>query len=218
MKACLVEGLESRRLCAAVFSLAEDGVLTITLNPGPDRARVLQHPGTTKVDVIVRKEEFRQFDGVTAVRLNGMGGPDVMYLGGNMTIPAVMNGGPGRDVLIGAMGNDTLDGGVGNDYIDGGPGDDVLIGGIHDDILIGHDGNDSLDGGVGRDRLTGGAGNDTLVGGAGADRLDGGAGDDRIDGGAARDFLIGGIGADTFSLSDSDRELRDLATDDLRGS
>jgi Ca2+-binding RTX toxin-like protein len=218
MKACLVEGLESRRLFAAVMSLAEDGVLTITLNPGPDRVRVLQHPGSTMVDVIVRREPFRQFDGVTAVHINGLGGPDVMYLGGNMTIPAVMDGGPGRDVLMGAMGNDRLDGGVGNDYIDGGPGDDVLIGGIHDDILVGRDGNDSLDGGAGRDRLTGGAGNDTLTGGAAADRLDGGAGDDIINGGAARDFLIGGVGADTFFRTDNDRELRDLATDDLRGS
>jgi Ca2+-binding RTX toxin-like protein len=218
MKACLVEGLESRRLCVAVISLATDGVLTITLNPGADRVRVLQHPGTSKIDVIVRREPFQQFDGVTAVHINGLGGNDVMYLGTNMAIPAVMNGGPGRDIMMGAFGNDTLDGGVGNDYIDGGPGDDVLIGGIHDDILLGRDGNDSLDGGAGRDRLDGGAGGDTLRGGAGADHLNGGAGDDIINGGAARDLLIGGIGADTFSPSDNDRELRDLATDDVRGT
>jgi Ca2+-binding RTX toxin-like protein len=217
MSCHVIEGLECRRLFATSV-LGTDGVLSITLNPGPDRVRVLQHPGTSKIDVIVRREPFRQFDGVVSIRIEGGTGNDVMYLGSTVTTPVSMFGGPGRDVIIGGLGNDTLDGGVGNDYIRGEAGDDVLVGGIHDDILIGGAGNDALDGGQGRDWLRGLEGDDTLDGGIGIDRLDGGGGNDRITGGAARDLLIGGIGADTFSLTDNDREIRDLAGDDLRGS
>ena len=218
MNSSLIEGLECRRLCAAVVALGDDGVLTITLNPGWDRIRVLRHGDTTKLDVLIRREPFRQFDGVTAVHIDGGKGNDLMYVGGTVTVPVRMVGGWGRDVMIGGLGNDHLDGGVGNDYIHGGPGDDTLIGGIHDDILIGDAGNDNLQGGSGRDWLRGGDGDDVLDGGLGIDRLDGGAGNDAVTGGAARDLLNGGIGADTFSLTDSDRELRDFEAEDVRGS
>ena len=210
-----IESLESRRLFATV-TLGTDGLLHIVLNPGADRVRVLQHTGTTKIDVIVRREPFRQFDGVTAVRIDGLGGPDRMYLGPTLAIPATMNGGPGRDVLTGAQAADVLDGGVGNDYITGGGGDDTLIGGVHHDILNGGDGNDTLDGGAGRDTISGGLGDDILTGGGAVDTIDGGDGNDRIEGAGARDVLTGGVGSDVFSSADRDREITDLATDDVR--
>lgn len=191
-----VEALESRRLFTTITF--EGGLLHVTLNERPDRARVLLHPGTTTVDLIVRKEPFRQYDGVTSVRVEGLGGHDRIYLSPTLSLPVVMDGGPGRDALFGSHGDDVLDGGLGNDYIDGGGGNDRLIGGAHNDIIRGGDGNDTIDGGGGRDRIDGGAGNDVLTGGA------------------ARDVLTGGVGADTFAGLDRDREIRDLATEDLR--
>ena len=209
------ESLEPRRLFATQ-TLGADGLLHIVLNPGHDRVRVLQHPGTATIDVIVRREPFRQHEGVTAVRIEGLTGRDVMYLGGNLTVPVTMEGGPGRDVLIGAHGDDRLDGGLGNDFIDGAGGNDTLVGGAHNDTITGGDGNDAIDGGAGRDNLSGGAGDDVLSGGSGVDVIDGGAGDDTIAGGAHRDVLTGGVGADQFFRTDRDREIGDLATDDLR--
>ena len=209
------ESLEPRCLFATQ-TLGPDGLLHIVLNPGHDRVRVLQHPGTTTIDVIVRREAFRQHDGVTAIRIEGLTGRDVMYLGGNLTTPVTMEGGPGRDVLIGAHGNDTLNGGLGNDFIDGAGGNDTIVGGAHDDTITGSDGNDTIDGGPGRDNISGGAGDDVITGGAGVDVIDGGDGSDTIDGGAQRDILTGGVGADRFFRTDRDREIRDFATDDLR--
>jgi len=212
-----VESLETRRLFAT-STLGADGVLSIVLNPGADRVRILEHgAGSGVIDVIVRREAFQQFNGVTSVRVEGLTGNDVMYLGGTVSIPAVMIGGPGRDVLIGALGDDTLDGGVGNDFIDGGPGNDTIVGGIHDDIISGSAGNDTIDGGTGRDRIDGGVGDDVLTGGGGADAILGGEGNDRITGGIARDVLTGGAGADTFSATDRDREISDLTSEDTRG-
>ena len=210
-----VEMLEPRRLFATQ-TLGPDGVLDIVLNPGADRVRILPHPDSSKIDVIVRREQFRQFEGVTAVRIDGGTGADTMYLATGLSIPATLIGGAGRDVLIGGAANDTIDGGVGNDIISGAGGDDVLTGGLHNDNIAGGDGNDTIDGGAGADRIDGGAGDDVIDGGAGRDRIDGADGADRMVGGGARDILSGGAGVDTFSQIDRDREIRDLATDDVR--
>lgn len=211
----LVESLESRRLLATQ-TLGADGLLTIILNPTPDRVRVLRHPGTTKVDIIVKKEAFQQYDGVTALHIEGRGGGDRMYLGPGLDIPATIIGGPGRDYLGGGLGDDVLDGGVGNDYIVGSAGNDRLTGGVHHDIIEGGDGNDQIDGGPGRDRIAGGGGDDAITAGCSADSVDGGEGNDRINGGGGRDVLAGAAGSDVFSQSDRDREITDFATDDLR--
>jgi len=63
---------------------------------------------------------------------------------------------------------------------------------------------------------TGNALDNVITGNAGANRLSGLAGSDTLTGGTGIDILTGGAGADTFSQADRDRELRDLATDDLR--
>lgn len=210
-----VESLEPRRLFSTI-SLGADGVLDIALNAGDDRARILQHPGTSRIDVLVRREAFRQYDGVTLIRIDGRTGRDVMYLGATVTVPCVMIGGLGRDVLVGGVANDTFDGGPGFDYVNAGGGDDTIVGGLNRDVLDGGAGNDTIDGGAGPDEILGGAGDDRITGGTGVDNIDGGDGNDIITGGAGRDVLRGGVGADTFSALDKDREIRDLATDDLR--
>jgi len=105
-------------------------------------------------------------------------------------------------------GNDRLDGGAGRDIVMGRDGDDVVIGGADGDLLRGDAGRDKvfagdevstetalaqlegaptglqgdfMDGGTEDDLLVGGAGNDALNGGPGGDLIICGAGDDDVD-------------------------------------
>ncbi|MDA8745703.1 PKD domain-containing protein [Rubripirellula amarantea] len=101
-----------------------------------------------------------------------------------------MDGGQGRDELLGNLRRDTLIGGGGDDRVLGdelsGPdflenedfkttgGGDLLIGGFGDDIVLGGGGDDLIYGGGNVDELEGHAGEDTIYGGGGIDfiRLD----------------------------------------------
>lgn len=81
-----------------------------------------------------------------------------------------LNGGPGRDRIVGGLGGDLITGGAGAD------------------ALLGFGGGDLIRGEAGRDSLSGGGSSDNLMGGSGADKLHGGA---------ARDLCNGGGGVDT---------------------
>ena len=137
-----------------------------------------------------------------------------------------INGGPGKDLLIGGPGADTFDQGAamdGADTIQGGGGIDevdyrarvngvnVTIGagapndgepGERDNVagdverVVGGSGDDVLVGSVGAQRLYGRLGNDELYGGSGADFLSGGGGDDYLDGEAGPDSVHGDDGND----------------------
>ena len=65
-----------------------------------------------------------------------------------------VNGGGGKDKIIGNNAKNVLNGEAGDDYLSGGGNHDVLIGGK---------GNDRLIGGKGSDTMTGGSGKDTFV-------------------------------------------------------
>jgi Ca2+-binding RTX toxin-like protein len=65
--------------------------------------------------------------------------------------PRPLDGGPGRDRIVGA---------AAPDHLVGGPGQDTLIGNGNGDLL---------DGGTGRDKLKGGPGKDFCIGGPGID-------------------------------------------------
>jgi hypothetical protein len=80
--------------------------------------------------------------------------------------------------------------------LDGGPGRDRLIGGAVGDLLEGDGGPDSIAGGGGQDQLIGGPGADNLSGGAAADWLVGGGGPDKLSGGGSRDTCRGSGGFD----------------------
>jgi Ca2+-binding RTX toxin-like protein len=106
-------------------------------------------------------------------------------------------------VLIGLGGDDILGGGLANDTIDGGSGNDIINGGLGDDLLVGGEGNDGISGFQGNDELSGGAGNDLLVGHDGADNINGEGGEDTLVGGGGTsvagdgiDALVGGPDAD----------------------
>jgi Ca2+-binding RTX toxin-like protein len=144
--------------------------------------------------------------------------------------PTYMEGGAGRDTLLGSEQDDELNGGAGRDIIYGYGGDDILAGGGNDDQLYGGMGNDLLTGGAGDDTLFGEEGDDTLFGnggndflsgGIGSDTLNGGAGNDTLEGGEGSDTLIGGTGFDTViqtgdvDMTLSDTQLTGLGTDTL---
>jgi VCBS repeat-containing protein len=107
-------------------------------------------------------------------------------------------------IVIGAV---QLNGGDGRNFVIGdesaqwivlGAGDDTLYGGGGDDTIGSHGGNDLLYGDAGNDTLSGGIDNDTLEGGSGDDVL---YGDESTDGGdgidtAMYDTAVGGVTVD----------------------
>ena len=62
-----------------------------------------------------------------------------------------INGGNGKDNLVGSEERDLISGGNGRDTLTGLDGDDSLNGGNGRDLLIGGNGNDVLNGGNGKD-------------------------------------------------------------------
>ncbi|MSR16260.1 MAG: calcium-binding protein [Methylococcaceae bacterium] len=89
-------------------------------------------------------------------------------------LPKILSG----DNIITLKKAATVDGGVGKDVIIGSAGDDSLMGGEGNDILTGENGKDTVDGGVGNDLITGSIDDDSLLGGDGSDTLTGGKGAD----------------------------------------
>ncbi len=92
----------------------------------------------------------------------------------------VLQGGHGKELLVGLSGNDTITAGPGKTVIYGGPGNDVLSAG------------------AGTDFIFGGAGTNTIRGGAGTDTLTAGSGIDTIYAGTGRTIMVGGAGSDSF--------------------
>jgi len=112
-----------------------------------------------------------------------------LTLTANATIATTINGGKGKDTIIGLGGDDILYGNCGNDSISGGDGNDLITGGT---------GNDTINGGNGISWLYGDAGNDYLISGDGDDELYGGDGNDTLQGGTGSNRFWGGKGNDTY--------------------
>lgn len=84
--------------------------------------------------------------------IEGLGGSDAGFIGGNDTIGAdILVGNSAANRILGFWGKDTLSGMGGNDTIEGGGSDDTLNGNVGVDVLTGGDNNDALDGQGGRD-------------------------------------------------------------------
>lgn len=101
---------------------------------------------------------------------------------------------PTFPVMIGAV----IDGQV--RPLEGGRGRDRMVGGAVGDLLKGSGGADSLAGGGGQDHVIGGPGADNLSGGGANDWLLGGGGPDKLSGGGGKDICKGG-GAQDVSKS-----------------
>ena len=91
--------------------------------------------------------------------------------------------------------------------VDGGGGRDVIVGNKKSNIIRGQSGGDSLFGGPGNDRLFGGSGNDNISGGTGHDYIHSGTGIDKVSGGKGRDkFSINKGSGHTIIKDFTDRQ------------
>jgi Ca2+-binding RTX toxin-like protein len=226
-----MEKLEERRLLAATpavvtATLGADGTLVVTgTRRADDIGARLAASGSDQLSVSSHEVSIATFPlaSVTAIRISGGGGNDLLTFVPGLTIPVTifgdagndkifggggddsLNGGPGKDTLTGDAGNDVLRGDNGNDSLSGNTGDDNLDGGNGNDDCVGHEGNDVITGGNGRDTLRGVSGDDDIDGGAGNDEITGDDGNDRLRGGTGKDD-INGYGGDDDINGDSGRD------------
>ncbi|GGN95995.1 hypothetical protein GCM10010112_86810 [Actinoplanes lobatus] len=138
-------------------------------------------------------------------------------------LPTSINGGSGRDTLIGGPRRDIINGDTGADRISGNGGDDKLDGYVGDDRIWGGDGGDTLIGSYGDDVISGGDGRDSFISGDGNDREYGGPGNDLFEAGpplvagaADADTYLGGSGRDAVTFGAHDRPVTADA-DGVRG-
>ena len=122
------------------------------------------------------------------------------------SVPVIIDGAGGNDVVWGDDGYDLNYGGLGNDLMSGGGASDTIYGDNYADLYQpgGNDfilGNFALVPGYnpsfqGLDLIFAGAGNDFANGEGGNDHIEGGPGNDRLWGGFHTDFITGGDGDD----------------------
>jgi hypothetical protein len=102
---------------------------------------------------------------VHALQIVARGGNDTINVASNVTVPAIIDGGDGNDVINCGGGPTVAFGGAGNDVIVGGAGGNILVGGDGNDVVVGGSARDVLIGGKGSDVISGNAGDDILIGG-----------------------------------------------------
>ena len=187
----VAEPLEGRTLFAAVgggraveqavAAVLDGGVLTVTGTRRGDEIHVtLGGAAGGAVNVVgaggavVGSFPLGQ---VQSLRIDGGNGNDIVTVGSDVTRPATLIGGNGRDTLTGGGGADAIDGGGGNDTLAGGAGDDRFVGGTGRDALDGGPGADTIEGGREKDAVSGGTGIDVFVGDKAAEILDAEAGE-----------------------------------------
>ncbi|HEX8521096.1 MAG TPA: calcium-binding protein [Tepidisphaeraceae bacterium] len=136
--------------------------------------------GSAGRDIIEGGNDDDWIDGGTGVdSIDGGDGKDTLTDDGSPdpdTLPAVMHGGAGRDLMT-ATGSfqEIMIGDGGNDSMTGGDGPDIMDGGDGDDTIFGEGGNDTLAGGFGMDDMHGRGGNDVFINDEGeADAMHGG--------------------------------------------
>jgi Ca2+-binding RTX toxin-like protein len=99
-------------------------------------------PGT--VEVFLGFHSLGTFAPTGRLLAFGQGGDDVLAVDPRLTLPSVLRGGAGNDILVGGSGPDVLLGESGDDLLFGGAGNDLLIGGQGNDVLFGGTGDDIL--------------------------------------------------------------------------
>lgn len=216
-----IQALEARRVLDGVTTATlDDGLLYVRGTEGPDGIVVRQTlDGRFTLDYADYSFPAAEVERIFVDALGGNDFVQLELLPAGTSLPAVVDGGDGDDLLIGSETVDLLMGGAGNDIIDGKGGNDTLAGDAGDDTLKGSAGHDQLFGGLGNDFLRGGVGNDTLVGQEGNDVLHGRLGADVLDGGADNDLLFGGdprLDAD-FSLDGGNQILGGDGDDTIYG-
>jgi hypothetical protein len=130
---------------------ALDGVLQIIGTEQNDRVMVNQQGnGLFKVHAnFLPGANFKTFPAAEIERIYIVlcDGDDHASIAGSLRIPAIIDGGPGDDHLIGGGGGNVILGGPGDDHIVGGGVRDILIGGSGEDRIVANGGEDILIGG-----------------------------------------------------------------------
>jgi len=133
-----VEPLEPREVPATAS--VGGGVLTVLGTPDRDRIDVWLDGRTSQLVVTDSNQEIGRFAsaGIGSIVVDGGAGDDVIRIASDITQPATLIGGDGRDKLLGSDANDSLSGGAGNDLLNGGAGLNTLVGGAGRDELVVH--------------------------------------------------------------------------------
>ncbi|MGN6505884.1 MAG: CAP domain-containing protein [Tepidisphaeraceae bacterium] len=181
---------------ATPFAVVTDGTLKITGTAGPDVIGVSRKRSTYYTTMNGKTLTFSASD-ISHIFIAAGDGNDRVMLA-DTAMGSYIDGGAGKDTLLGSAANDSIYGSSGNDLIYGNDGNDLLVGGKGNDIFYGGMGNDRIYGLAGNDTVDAGAGNDHVWGGDGNDLLAGGQGKDALYGDAGADTLNGGRGTDYF--------------------
>jgi uncharacterized protein GlcG (DUF336 family) len=125
-----VEALEARTVPSTV-QLLPGGILSITATPGGDILRVSLDAANSQLVVLDRGVTAGNFNvaSVSQIVITGSTGNDVLTIDNNVTVPALLQGGSGNNVLRAGGGTTTLIGGSGTNKLVGGSGPDTFIGG-----------------------------------------------------------------------------------------
>jgi hypothetical protein len=104
--------------------------------PGPDRIQILptQLPGTVRV--VFDGKVLGSYGPVAKIDVNAGAGNDTVTVDPRITLPTILDGGPGNDRLQGGSGPNVLLGGGGNDTLIGNPNRDTLEGGPGQNSLV----------------------------------------------------------------------------------
>ena len=153
---------------------AGSGVVTINGTVGNDVSTAAWETRNTLR--VTRGTLSATYSSVKGIVFNGYDGNDSFT--NSTTLPSVIDGGDGDDILT------------------GGGGDDFILGGKGQDTIYGKEGNDTMIGSAGSDTMSGGGGNDLMKGESGMDLVYGDEGDDRLYGGPDSDWIHGDLGQD----------------------
>ena len=103
--------------------------LLVEGTPGADQIRIMATNRIGFVRVISGTKLLGTYGPVAQIDVNAGAGNDTVVVDPRITLPTVLDGGPGNDRLRGGSGPNTLIGGPGNDVLTGTPGRDTLSGG-----------------------------------------------------------------------------------------
>ena len=184
---------------AATTATFSAGVLTVS-GDGADNSIAISRDAAGKI--LVNNGAVTVVGGAptvantTQVRVNGLGGQDVIRLDeASGALPAAsLSGGAGNDTLTGGSGADELFGQTGTDTLLGRGGVDLLFGGGENDTVTGGDADDQVFGQGASDRMIWNPGDDT-------DLNEGGGGEDTVE-------VNGGDGAEQFSATANGARVR----------
>jgi hypothetical protein len=104
--------------------------------PGPDQVRILPTPLPGTVRVVFDGKTLGSFGPVANIDVSAGAGNDSVIVDPRITLPTVLDGGPGNDRLQGGSGPNVLLGGPGHNTLIGNPSRDTLNGGPGKDSVV----------------------------------------------------------------------------------